>query len=100
MVGDIEQLAFIFGAFGTIATGFFAWRGKKEDTAKNHDDSLSEMFAVQGKLVKELSDQVSNLSGEIKDLRNDNGNLTLENKALREQVEKLTIKIDELMKTA
>ncbi|MBZ5995344.1 hypothetical protein KII97_02325 [Leuconostoc gelidum subsp. gasicomitatum] len=96
----IEQLAFIFGAVGTIATGFFAWRGKKEDTAKNHDDSLSEMFAVQGNLVKGLSSQVAELSIEIEHLRKDNGDLTQENKALRKQVEKLTIKIDELMKTA
>ena len=98
-MSTIEQLAFIFGAVGTIATGYFAWRGKREDTTQKHDETVSEMFATQGVLVKELSSQVSQLSQEIASLRSDNKNLTLENEALRGEVRNLTEKIDELMKT-
>ncbi|WP_273752479.1 bZIP transcription factor [Leuconostoc mesenteroides] len=81
----IENLALILGAVGTIATGYFAWRGKREDSAQKHDNAVSEMFNTQGNLVKELSNQVATLTGE--------------NEALRSEVRALTNKIDELMKT-
>lgn len=68
----IEQLAVICGAIGTIATAVFAWRGKKEDTAQKHDDTLGHMFKAQGDLVKELSDQVGKLGAEIGKLRDEN----------------------------
>ena len=95
----IEYIALIISGVGGIATAFFAWRGKKEDTTQKHDDAVSEMFTTQGELVKELSGQVAKLSQEIGNLRLDNSKLTEENEALRAEVRKMTTKIDELMRT-
>ncbi|CAK1222844.1 hypothetical protein LMG30234_GAICNKDF_00028 [Fructobacillus fructosus] len=92
-----ENLGAFFAVIGTIATAFFAWRGKREDTTQKHDDTLSLMFKAQSDLVKDLSLQVSNLNTEIKKLRTDNENLTNENRELRIEVRSLTNKIDEMM---
>ena len=92
-------MALIISGVGGIATAFFAWRGKKEDTNQKHENAVSEMFTAQGNLVKELSSQVAKLSEEVGNLRLDNSKLTEENEALRAEVRKLTNKIDELMNT-
>lgn len=87
----------VMGSLAVMATAYFGWNGKKEDTSQKHDDTLNNMFKVQSDLVEKLSSQVSDLKDEIEKLRTDNENLTNENRELRVEVRSLTNKIDELM---